>query len=56
MIIKVAELVSNPETNIKSIKYNGKVYNLKEKDWDKAEEEAKELLNKIYPNETIIIR
>lgn len=56
MIIKVAELVGNPETNIKSIKYNGKTYELKETDWDKAEQEAKELLEQMYPNEIIHIR
>ena len=55
MFIKWAELVGDPDTQLKFIKYKGKKYELKEKDWDKAEQEAKELLKKIYPNEIIHI-
>lgn len=55
MFIKRAELVGDPETKRKFIKYNGKKYELKETDWDKAEEEAEKLLKKIYPNEIIHI-
>lgn len=54
--IKEAELIGNPETGIKSIRYNGKVYELKQTSWDEAEKEARVLLNKIYPNEIIHIR
>ena len=55
MFIKWAELVGDPNTQQKFIRYKGKKYELKEKDWDKAEQEAKELLKKLYPNEIIHI-
>lgn len=55
IFIKWADLVGDPETQKKFISYKGKKYELKETDWDKAEQEAKELLKKLYPNEIIHI-
>lgn len=54
LYIKRAELVGNPDTKEKYVRYNGVKYKLKEKDWNKAEQEAKELLKQIYKEDIII--
>ena len=53
--IKRAELVGDPDTKEKYIRYKGAKYKLQSKDWEEAEKEAKELLKRLYPNESIVI-
>lgn len=48
IIIERAELCGNPETKAKYVRYKGKTYELKSKDWEGAEKEAKEILFKMY--------
>lgn len=52
--IERAELCGDTETKAKYVRYKGKKYDLKSKDWEEAKKEAKELLFKIYGKNILI--
>ena len=56
MKINVAELYGDLYTGCKYIRYKGKTYNLNNKDFEKAEIEARNLLKRLYPCDIITIR
>lgn len=53
--VKRADLVRAINTGEFSVKFNKKYYDLKAKNWEDAMKEGEELLNKLFPNEDIIL-
>lgn len=50
-----ADVVRALNTNEFGVRFRKKLYNLKAKNWEDAQIEAEELLDKMFPNETIIV-